>query len=301
MKKLIPSLLAALLLPEVSAAQVVQPVYVRQSNPSTPVFDNKFVGSGASTSTKVWSMETYAAVQLTFTAVSSCNVPYQTWVVASPGPFIRVVTQLASATQYFWVESAPTGSGPWSTTTSILDSGIYTIESVGLLCTFDLDMKFLAITPKSSAIGPYATGKTLVDPPFPVIVGALRGDVTPPVVSNLETTSTGALLVSDDNVSSGKTQITPANVTTTTTVHTFDGATRATIQNNGTGVLLCNLNNPGLLTVNSTNYDWSLAAATAVDNGTGGSITLPYVPLNGQVIRCAALSGTARVSGFVHR
>lgn len=304
MKKILSIVLLVLATVVPADAQVVQPVYIRQAKITANVFDNKSVGSGSSTSTKIWSMENFESVRLTMTAVSSCNVSYAIWEVAGVGPFVRFRTAFATPDQDFWVESAPTSSGPWSASTNVVNNGLYAIASIGGSCTFDLDVAFIPITPLASSAGPNAADTTVQGNVYPVVAGAVSTNFAGIYTSYkpLLVDSNGALRVTEGGSTPGGpyTSISPTNVTTVATVATMTTSVRATLQNNGTGAALCLITTNASATVDANTYSFSLSAATAVNDGSGSTWTAPAIPNATTYIRCAALSGTARISGFTH-
>lgn len=272
MKRILTVLLGLLLVTDAFAQTPTQPVYVRQAR-LTPieVFDSAVASGTAATSTRIWDMAAFVSATIQFVPVSGCGL-VQT--------FSFEVTGALQYIRVRWVYTGLIDGGPLqilvqTSPTSAFTSGLanqigsetVTLSSSG--CTFDVYM----------VLNPFST---LID--IKTVAGTVT--VTGDVVAD---TPTGAA-----------TAIPPNSITTVETVYSFDGTKRVTLQNNGTGAMLCAVTSNAALAVDSTNYDFSLAASSAVNDGTGGSITLPYIPLTAYYLRCVALSGTAIAAGFAH-
>lgn len=182
-------------------------------------------------------------------------------------------------------------------------------ESVPIGCVFDASLTLVPFATSIVTNGATNEGKTVTQVSLapnviggidPASLGGLRATIrTAGVTADHEVLVTGdvtpvtPVLATED-------PIIPNSITTTETVYTFDGTKRLTLQANGTGYVWCRVTTDNTLVITASNYTIALAAATAANDGTGGSITLPYVPASGTYLRCIAGTGTAIVNGFAH-
>lgn len=179
-------------------------------------------------------------------------------------------------------------------------------ESVASTCVFDVALTLVPFPSAVLAQGPFLTNSEVTPLAVaPVVIGGIS-DVAADGLVTLRAAhveSDGALLVTGEvtpPVLTTEDPIVPNSITTTETVYSFDGTKRVTLQANGTGYVWCRVTTDNTLVITSSNYTFSLAAASIADNGTGGSITLPYIPASGTYLRCIAGTGTAIVNGFAH-
>lgn len=310
MKKILSIVLLVLATVVPADAQVVQPQYVRQSKIALgEVLSNiDFSGVVATTTSKVWSVETFSSAVFTVVGNGGCSSQIYTWEVPLAGNFVKfgaLKTDVVGSSFYVYALASAT-----DTVGAIV--GMHSIASNLYTCVVDLYVSLVPIASTVSTYGIYTQGTTLYGSLiYPNLIGGTyidgSGFQTPvlPQFSqqNQSSTTPTALYVQDVNGSIPKgayTSISPTNVTTVATVATMTTSVRATLQNNGTGAALCLITTNASATVDANTYSFSLSAATAVNDGSGSTWTAPAIPSATTYIRCAALSGTARISGFTH-
>lgn len=299
MKKILSIVLLALVFVVPADAQVVQPVYIRQAR-LTPIlaFDDQVASSLAGTSSKIWDMTTFASVTVQFVPVSGCSL-VTTFSFEASGTlqYLRLrwlySGDVTSGPVAIIVQSDPTSTGFTALGGQIASRSV----TVPAACTFDVYIILNPVSSRNFVEGVYPAATT-VGTVNPVVVGGY--DTSGGVYQKMAVDSSGRVQVVVTEPTGTYTSISPTNVTTVATVATMTTSVRATLQNNGTGAALCLITTNASATVDANTYSFSLSAATAVNDGSGSTWTAPAIPNATTYIRCAALSGTARISGFTH-
>lgn len=266
--------------------------------------------SPTATSTRSFDTTAFGSLVLIFTQVSGdcgpAGTDYPTWEIPRPYGWVRLKgTYNAGATTLtVTVETAPTQGGTFVAIAAALGGGAFT--DVASTCVYDVSLLLVPFPGSITSMGPLPWGagasRTTL---YPVVIGGLEdpGTAGSTAVTTAKVDGSGNLYVVgtvEPPVLATEDPIVPNSVTTSETVYSFDGTKRVTLSNTGTGALLCTVTTNSSLTVTTSNYTISLAAASIADNGTGSTITLPYVPASGTYLRCIALSGTAIAVGFAH-
>lgn len=303
MNRFIFFVLSLLLVTDAFAQTPTQPMYVRQAkNPVVQVYDNGTAGSGVSA--KIWDTSAFASAIVTFVRVSgACGVTYDTWEVPKLFGFLRFNTGSNISSVDIIVQLSPTATGTFVDGYSLqIPNGIRTFSGANSgTCVFDLYMTLLPFPSSVNIIGDRIDGAGVESEElFPSLIGGVDRSTSPNTVRMMSVDSSGRVQVVVAGPTGPYTSISPNDVTTVETVATMTTSVRATLQNNGTGAALCLVTTNNAASVDANTYSFSLAAATAVNDGTGGSTTMPAIPDATTYIRCAALSGTARISGYTH-
>lgn len=300
MTRILTALLGLLLAADAFAQTPTQPVYVRQAkNAATIVFDNSAVTSGPATSTRIFETSAFSSAIINLVQVSGgCFSDNLSWEIQKLNGYLKFSWTYGGTTLTINALSSPTSTGTYTTMFGVAQNGSRDVISVQNTCVFDMYVTLIPFPGSVVSTGDRQNQSSLGDPEelWPVVVGGISSDET--TVQVMEIGSSGGVVV--EVPSGAATAIAPNSITTVETVYSFDGTKRVTLQNNGTGAMLCAVTSNAALAVDSTNYDFSLAASSAVNDGTGGSITLPYIPLTAYYLRCVALSGTAIAAGFAH-
>lgn len=300
--------LAFLLVTDAFAQTPTQPVYVRQAkNPTVTLFDNAAVGATpAGLTTRLWTTDAFQSAILTVNTVSgNCGdlSTTQSWEIPGIAGYVRghYISNVGSTnTVDVFLDTSFDGT---TFTTLVRPAWDGYFRGVGADCVVDI---YMTLVPFSSSVTVNGSTQAILQNVessslYPVVMGGVVANTNPtgsykvyPLAVNASGNITPA------TPTGAATAIPPNSITTVETVYSFDGTKRVTLQNNGTGAMLCAVTSNVALAVDSTNYDFSLAASSAVNDGTGGSITLPYIPLTAYYLRCVALSGTAIAAGFAH-
>lgn len=260
------------------------------------------------TSSRSFDTTAFGSLVLGVTQVSgSCGpgfTDYPTWEIPRPYGWIRVkgAYNAGAGSLGIIVESAASQGGTFNTIAAAL--GQRGFPDVDATCVYDVSLLMVPFPGSVTAMGPLpwganATRETL----YPTVIGGLEdpGSASGTAVTTAKVDGFGYLYVATIAPPlATEDPIVPNSVTTSETVYTFDGTKRITLSNTGTGALLCTVTTNSSLTVTTSNYTFSLAAGSLADNGTGNTITLPYIPASGTYLRCVALSGTAIAVGFGH-
>lgn len=276
-----------------------------------PVLNDQAVSNASGTSSRSFDTTAFSSAVVSLTQVSgTCNFSGAVVTYEIPETYgwirLRWAWNAGTTSLTIFAETAASQSATFGT--MVAPNAAMTLISVQSSCVFDAS---LLLIPFSSTVistglvpdGARAPGTNGVT--YPVLSAGVEDTADGPIVHTLRTNSSYALIVTGTVTPVTPTlatedPIVPNSVTTSETVYSFDGTKRVTLSNTGTGALLCTVTTNSSLTVTTSNYTISLAAASIADNGTGSTITLPYVPASGTYLRCIALSGTAIAVGFAH-
>lgn len=260
------------------------------------------------TSSRSFDTTAFGSLVLGLTQVSGDCGPgatdYPTWEIPRPYGWVRVKGSYNAGTTTLTVtvESAPTQGGTFNAIAAALGGRAFT--EVASTCVYDVSLLLVPFPGSVTAMGPLpwgaGTSRTTL---YPVVFGGLEdpGSAAGTAVTTVKVDGSGNLyVITNAPPAATEDPIVPNSVTTSETVYSFDGTKRVTLQNNGTGAALCRVTSNSSLTIDTSSYTFSVAAATSANDGTGAATTLPYVPAASTYLRCAALSGTAILSGYGH-
>lgn len=275
--------------------------------------DIAVANSSSGVSSRSFDTTAFGSAIITVTQVSgSCgtdlNITYPTREVPGVYGWVRLeyTYNAGASTLQLSITSATAQSASFNGV--FLPQANTIFESVASSCVFDASLTLVPFPSTVVSNGPFLTNSEVTPLSIaPVIIGGISDVAVDGMVTlrAAHVESDGALLVTGTITPVTPTlttedPIVPNSVTTSETVYTFDGTKRVTLQNNGTGAALCRVTSNSSLTIDTSSYTFSVAAATSANDGTGAATTLPYVPAASTYLRCAALSGTAILSGYGH-